>query len=83
MNISLPEAMRRFVEDEVIKGSYGSASEYFRELLRERQRARAQAVLETRLAATIRKDRYKDFSVAEFEQYMNKKAAKRPARKSK
>lgn len=46
MTISLPEAMREFVEAEVSSGSYGSASELFREMVRERQKARSQERLE-------------------------------------
>ena len=38
MTISLPEPMREFVEAEVSSGNYGSASELFRELVRERQK---------------------------------------------
>ncbi|NJM69079.1 MAG: type II toxin-antitoxin system ParD family antitoxin [Scytonema sp. RU_4_4] len=34
MNISLPESMRTYVEEQVAKGGYGSVSEYFRELVR-------------------------------------------------
>ena len=34
MNISLPESMRTYVEEQVANGDYGSASEYFRELVR-------------------------------------------------
>ncbi len=34
MNISLPESMRTYVEEQVASGGYGSASEYFRELVR-------------------------------------------------
>jgi antitoxin ParD1/3/4 len=34
MNISLPESMRTYVEEQVARGGYGSASEYFRELVR-------------------------------------------------
>lgn len=46
MTISLPEAMREFVEAEVSSGSYGSASELFREMVRERQKAKTQERLE-------------------------------------
>jgi antitoxin ParD1/3/4 len=49
MTISLPETMREFVESEVINGDYGSASELFRELVRERQKRKAQERLETLL----------------------------------
>jgi len=34
MNISLPEPLRRFVEQEVTRGGYSSVSEYVRELVR-------------------------------------------------
>lgn len=41
INISLPVTQRRFVEAEVAQRGYASVSEYFRELLRERQRAQS------------------------------------------
>lgn len=37
MNISLPEALRSFVDSQVSDGDYGSSSEYMRELLRKEQ----------------------------------------------
>lgn len=46
MTISLPEPMREFVESEVASGNYGSASELFRELVRERQKQKNQEHLE-------------------------------------
>ena len=49
MTISLPDPMREFVESEVAAGDYGSASELFREMLRERQKRKAQEKLETLL----------------------------------
>ncbi len=49
MTISLPEPMREFVESEVALGNYGSASELFRELVRERQKRKTQERLETLL----------------------------------
>lgn len=49
MTISLPEPMREFIEAEVSSGNYGSASELFRELVRERQKRKAQERLETLL----------------------------------
>ena len=49
MTISLPDPMREFVEAEVNDGNYGSASELFRELLRERQKRKAQDKLESLL----------------------------------
>jgi antitoxin ParD1/3/4 len=40
LNISLPEAMREFVNAEVTRGQYTSASEYLRELIRKAQQER-------------------------------------------
>jgi antitoxin ParD1/3/4 len=43
MNISLPEALKSFVDEQVAGGSYGTSSEYVRELIRrdqDRQRLR-------------------------------------------
>lgn len=49
MTISLPDALREFVESEVSSGNYGSASELFREMVRERQKAKAQQRLDALL----------------------------------
>jgi Arc/MetJ-type ribon-helix-helix transcriptional regulator len=38
INVSLPASQRRFVEADVARGGFASVSEYFRELIRERQR---------------------------------------------
>jgi len=34
MNISLPDALKDFVDDQVNRGGYGTSSEYVRELIR-------------------------------------------------
>lgn len=39
INISLPEAMAKMVEREVIRGKFASTSEYFRHLIRSRELA--------------------------------------------
>lgn len=41
MNVSLPDALKKFVDDQVLAGDYASSSEYVRELLR-RERDRLQ-----------------------------------------
>ena len=46
MTISLPDRLREFVEAEVSNGNYGSASELFREMVRERQKSRTQEKIE-------------------------------------
>ncbi|GHU45325.1 addiction module antitoxin [Betaproteobacteria bacterium] len=37
MNISLPDALKRFVDEEVGRRGYGTSSEYVRELIRKDQ----------------------------------------------
>jgi antitoxin ParD1/3/4 len=37
MNISLPEALKRFVDEQVAERGYGTSSEYVRELIRKEQ----------------------------------------------
>jgi antitoxin ParD1/3/4 len=49
MNISLPETLRTFVDEQVQTGGYGTASEYLRELIRAAQKQKAQEHLETLL----------------------------------
>lgn len=49
LNISLPDAMRAFIEEQVGKGGYSTASEYVRDLVREAQRRDAQQRLEALL----------------------------------
>lgn len=49
MNISLPEEMRAFVEEQLKSGGYSTASEYVRELIRNAQKQKAQARLEALL----------------------------------
>jgi antitoxin ParD1/3/4 len=49
LNISLPEALREFVDDQVKNGGYGTASEYIRELIRQDQKRAAEEKLEALL----------------------------------
>lgn len=49
MNISLPDSMKQYVEDQVAAGEYSSASEYVRELVRTDQRRQAKDALERSL----------------------------------
>ena len=49
MNISLPEPLKEFVEEQVSSGRYGSVSEYVRELVREDEKRRARERLESLL----------------------------------
>ena len=49
MNISIPEDMKAFVEAQMAKEGFASASEYLRSLIREAQRQRAKQELEAKL----------------------------------
>lgn len=42
MNISLPDKLKSYVDNRVSKDGYGTASEYFRELIRQDQQRREQ-----------------------------------------
>ena len=53
MNISLPDVMKAFVEEQVNSGGFGSVSEYVRELVRRDQKERAEIRLETLLLEGI------------------------------
>ncbi len=49
MNVSLPEPMRDYIEQQVKTGGYGSVSEYIRDLIRQDQKRKAQEHLENLL----------------------------------
>jgi len=46
LNISLPKAMKGFVESQLKHGGYATASEYVRDLIREAQKSAARKKLE-------------------------------------
>jgi antitoxin ParD1/3/4 len=46
MNISLPDSLREFVDEQVAQGGYGTSSDYVRELIcRDQERLRLRALL--------------------------------------
>jgi len=49
MNISLPDPLKEFVDGQVSRGRYSSASEYVRELIRADEKRKAEDELEARL----------------------------------
>ena len=53
MNISLPEPLKLFVEEQVSRGGYGTAGEYLRELICEAQRRKERQELEAKLLAGL------------------------------
>nr|WP_089126797.1 type II toxin-antitoxin system ParD family antitoxin [Tolypothrix sp. NIES-4075] len=49
INISLPDSMRAYVDQQVANGGYSSVSEYFRELVRQDQKQKENERLEAML----------------------------------
>lgn len=49
LNISLPEQMRTFIESQVSRGLYSTASDYIRDLIRDDQKRKDQERLESLL----------------------------------
>ena len=49
VNISVPDSMKVFIDEQVSKGGYSTTSEYIRQLLRQEAERVAQARLETLL----------------------------------
>lgn len=50
MNISLSEPMKAFVDEDVRDGGFVSTSDYIRDLIRQRQRAKAEQALQRAIA---------------------------------
>ena len=76
MNISLPDTLKDFVEEQVSSGNYSSASEYVRELLRAAQDRKASE----RLAQLLSEGTNSGFGTAvtpEYWQAMRKDVASR------
>ena len=54
MNVSLPDQLKEFVDEQVGSGRYSSVSEYVRDLIRDDEKRRAQENLETMLMEGLR-----------------------------
>ena len=68
MNISLPESMRAYVESQVEAGSYSSASEYVRALIREDRKRREKERLEALLLEGLNSGPAAEMTPADWEQ---------------
>lgn len=49
LNISLPDSMRTFIDQQIAEGGYSTASEYIRDLIRQAQKQTAQEKLDSLL----------------------------------
>lgn len=84
INISLPDAMRTYIEEKVADGGYSTISEYFRELVRQDQKRQATERLEAMLleglnsgnATEMTPDDWEDIRQAVREKIAKQKGAK-------
>jgi antitoxin ParD1/3/4 len=86
MNISLPDQLKEFVDDQVGSGRYSSVSEYVRDLIRDDEKRKAQEKLETLLMEGIQSseptemtrqdwDEIRREAVKQFERRKSRKSA--------
>lgn len=68
MNISLPDPLKHFIDDEVREGSFSSASDYMRDLVRQRQRAKAEDTLKQLIAEGLASGSAGEVTSATFDQ---------------
>jgi len=80
LNISLPEDMREWVDQQVKGGGYATVSEFFRELVREERRRQVRAEVETKLLQAVNSGESTPITLEFFDE-LRKKARERVARK--
>lgn len=56
ITISLPESLKTFIEEQVVRDGFGTVSEYLRALVRDEQKRRGQARLESLLLEGLQSD---------------------------
>ena len=69
INISLPEAMKEYVEEQASSGAYSTVSEYFRELVRADRKRKAEAKLEELLLEGINSGPATEMKEADWERH--------------
>ena len=85
LNISLTDEMRAYVDERIASGRYGSASEYFRELLRLDQERAEREALGQALLEGIRSGDAKPLTRTDFDKvrsYVRTLATKKKKKKS-
>lgn len=80
INISLPESMKEFVEEQVSGGGYSSASEYVRDLVRADQSRKAKERLEEVLFGALRSGEPMDVTPQRWEELRQRLQARAAAR---
>jgi antitoxin ParD1/3/4 len=67
VNISLPESMKSYIDEQVSSGGYGTVSEFFRDLIRQDQKRKAKESLETFLLEGIQSGTSTPMSAQDWE----------------
>lgn len=71
MNVSLPEAMKAWVERQAESGQYGDASDYIRDLIRrDQERRQALATLQSAIAEGVESGAPQPFDAEGFKRRM-------------
>lgn len=74
MNISLPDAMKAWVERQAEGGLYGNVSDYIRDLIRkDQERKEAIAILQAAIAEGVESGEPQPFDAATFKLRMRKR----------
>jgi antitoxin ParD1/3/4 len=82
MNISLPDQLKDFVDEQVGSGRYSSVSEYVRELIRDDERRKAQEKLEALLMEGIQSGKPTGMTRRDWEDVRRQAMKQFEARKS-
>lgn len=81
MNVSLPDPLKQFVDEEVREGGFASISDYIRDLIRQRQREKAAAFLRQLIAEGMASGPSEPVTAETFEQ-MRKELRERMMREA-
>lgn len=71
MNISLPDQLKEFVDEQVGSGRYSSVSEYVRDLIRDDEKRKAQEQLESLLLEGVQSGKPTEMTRRDWEEIRN------------
>ena len=83
MNISLPEQLKEFIDEQVGSGRYSSVSEYVRDLVREDEKRKAQEKLEAMLMEGIQSGAPTEMTRTDWQEIRSEAFKQFEARKAK
>ncbi len=81
LNISLPEAMRTWVEEQVADGGYSTPSEFVRQLLRAEQERQVRGQIDRNLLKALDSGEATDLTSTDWEHIRQRVFAKKARRK--